>query len=129
MGSNDEKIQREREKANGLPAVAVALTRCWFLSHPTSPVRQPFVIVDKEGQAVGPVQDNDAVVLFNYRSDRMVEISKAFEYEDFKAFDRVRFPKGLKFAGMLQVSQPSLTTLSHHSLSPSLSLSGPAFSI
>ena len=33
------------------------------------------------------------VVLFNFRSDRMVEISKAFEYEDFKAFDRKRFPK------------------------------------
>ncbi len=33
------------------------------------------------------------VVLFNFRSDRMVEISKAFEYEDFKAFGRKRFPK------------------------------------
>lgn len=32
-------------------------------------------------------------VLFNYRADRMVEISKAFEYEDFDAFDRVRYPK------------------------------------
>lgn len=32
-------------------------------------------------------------VLFNFRADRMVEISKAFEYEDFDAFDRVRFPK------------------------------------
>lgn len=32
-------------------------------------------------------------VLFNYRADRMVEISKAFEYEDFDAFDRVCFPK------------------------------------
>lgn len=32
-------------------------------------------------------------MLFNFRADRMVEISKAFEYEDFDAFDRVRFPK------------------------------------
>ncbi len=38
-------------------------------------------------------QDGDAVALFNFRSDRMVEISKAFEYEDFNAFDRKRFPK------------------------------------
>ena len=65
---------------------------------------EPFVIVDGEGKAVGTVQDGDAVVLFNYRSDRMVEISKAFEYENFSAFDRVRYPKDLKFAGMLQVS-------------------------
>lgn len=33
------------------------------------------------------------MALFNFRSDRMVEISKAFEYEDFNAFDRKRFPK------------------------------------
>lgn len=32
-------------------------------------------------------------VLFNFRADRMVEISKAFEYKDFDAFDRKRFPK------------------------------------
>ena len=39
------------------------------------------------------MQDGDAVALFNFRSDRMVQISKAFEYEDFNAFDRKRFPK------------------------------------
>lgn len=33
------------------------------------------------------------MVLFNFRADRMVEISKAFEYEEFNAFDRKRFPK------------------------------------
>lgn len=32
----------------------------------------------------------------------MVEISKAFEYENFASFDRKRYPKNLKFAGMLQ---------------------------
>jgi bisphosphoglycerate-independent phosphoglycerate mutase (AlkP superfamily) len=32
-------------------------------------------------------------VLFNFRADRMVEISKAFEYEEFSAFDRKRWPK------------------------------------
>ena len=39
------------------------------------------------------VQDGDAVVLINFRADRMVEISKALEYEDFNSFDRKRFPK------------------------------------
>ena len=33
------------------------------------------------------------MVIFNFRSDRVIEISKAFEYEDFTAFDRKRFPK------------------------------------
>ena len=44
-------------------------------------------------QAAHSMQDGDAVALFNFRSDRMVEISKAFEYQDFNAFDRKRFPK------------------------------------
>lgn len=62
----------------------------------------PFVITDAEGKPKGAVQDGDAVVLFNYRSDRMIEISKAFEYPDFSKFDRKRMPKDLKFVGMLQ---------------------------
>ena len=62
---------------------------------------EPFVIVDEEGKAVGTVEDDDAVVIANFRADRVVEISKAFEYPDFKDFDRVRFPK-VKFAGLMQ---------------------------
>ncbi|CAD7698005.1 unnamed protein product [Ostreobium quekettii] len=63
---------------------------------------EPFVIVDEEGSPVGTIEDGDAVVLFNFRADRMVEISKAFEYEEFAAFDRERFPSGLRFVGMMQ---------------------------
>lgn len=37
-------------------------------------------------------QDGDAVVIFNFRADRVVELSKAFEYKDFKCFDRKRHP-------------------------------------
>jgi bisphosphoglycerate-independent phosphoglycerate mutase (AlkP superfamily) len=53
----------------------------------------PFVITDEAGKPVGTVEDGDAVVLFNFRADRMVEISKAFEYPDFDIFDRERYPK------------------------------------
>mmetsp|Transcript_25642 Transcript_25642/g.84429 ORF Transcript_25642/g.84429 Transcript_25642/m.84429 type:complete len:550 (+) Transcript_25642:33-1682(+) len=62
---------------------------------------EPFVITDSAGKPVGTVEDGDAVVVFNFRADRCIEISKAFEYEDFSSFDRVRFPK-VKFAGMMQ---------------------------
>lgn len=61
----------------------------------------PFVIVDENDKPVGTIEDGDAVVLINFRADRMVEISKALEYEDFTAFDRKRFPK-IKFVGMMQ---------------------------
>ncbi|WPT17990.1 hypothetical protein PSENEW3_00005992 [Picochlorum sp. SENEW3] len=62
---------------------------------------EPFVIVDDAGAPVGTVEDGDAVVIFNFRADRVIELSKALEYKDFTAFDRVRVPQ-IKFAGMMQ---------------------------
>ena len=53
----------------------------------------PFVIVDDKDAPVGAVQDGDAVIIFNFRADRVVEISKALEYEKFDKFERRRFPK------------------------------------
>jgi 2,3-bisphosphoglycerate-independent phosphoglycerate mutase len=64
-----------------------------------------FVIVDAAGKPVGTIEDSDAVVLFNFRADRMVELSKAFEYtepERFTHFDRERVPKELRFVGLMQ---------------------------
>ena len=34
------------------------------------------------------VQDGDAVVIFNFRSDRVTELSKALEYDECTHFDR-----------------------------------------
>lgn len=76
----------------------------------------PFVIVDEDGKAVGPIEDGDAVVTFNFRADRMVMIAKALEYEDFDKFDRVRFPK-IRYAGMLQYDG-ELKLPSHYLVSP-----------
>jgi 2,3-bisphosphoglycerate-independent phosphoglycerate mutase len=60
-----------------------------------------FVIVDGEDRPVGPILDGDAVVFFNFRGDRAIEISRAFEEDDFRAFDRKRRPKVL-YAGMME---------------------------
>lgn len=60
-----------------------------------------FVIVDGEGAPVGKVVDGDAVVLANFRADRMCEMSKALEYEDFSSFEREEWPK-MHFAGLMQ---------------------------
>lgn len=49
---------------------------------------EAFVIVDAAGAPVGAVQDGDAVVIFNFRADRVVQLSKALEYDDFSAFER-----------------------------------------
>ncbi|XP_031485565.1 2,3-bisphosphoglycerate-independent phosphoglycerate mutase [Nymphaea colorata] len=76
----------------------------------------PFVIVDENGKAVGPIVDGDAVVTVNFRADRMVMVAKAFEYEDFDKFDRVRVPK-IRYAGMLQYDG-ELKLPSHYLVSP-----------
>ena len=61
----------------------------------------PFVI-EKDGKPAGMVEDGDSVIFFNFRGDRSLEISRAFEGgEEFKAFDRVRTPK-VYYAGMLE---------------------------
>ena len=61
----------------------------------------PFVIA-KDGKPVGTIEDGDSVIFFNFRGDRSIEISKAFDGDDsFDAFDRVRVPNVL-FAGMLE---------------------------
>ncbi|MGH1488725.1 MAG: 2,3-bisphosphoglycerate-independent phosphoglycerate mutase, partial [Acidimicrobiales bacterium] len=71
-----------------------------------------FVVVDdgingdRPGQPVGAMADGDSVILFNFRGDRSIEISRAFEEPDFVMFDR-RSPSGadhpdVLYAGMLQ---------------------------
>ena len=60
----------------------------------------PFVIAEN-GEPVGKILDGDSVVFYNFRGDRSIEISRAFEEKDFDKFDRVFFPK-VTFAGMLE---------------------------
>jgi 2,3-bisphosphoglycerate-independent phosphoglycerate mutase len=60
-----------------------------------------FVIVDEQGRPVGPIRDGASVVLFNFRGDRAIELSRAFEEEDFAEFDRGPRPDVL-FASMMQ---------------------------
>ncbi|HOJ33162.1 MAG TPA: 2,3-bisphosphoglycerate-independent phosphoglycerate mutase [Candidatus Hydrogenedentes bacterium] len=59
-----------------------------------------FVIVEN-GKPIGTIEDGDAVVFFNFRGDRAIEISRAFEEEDFREFDRKRVPR-VFYAGMME---------------------------
>lgn len=61
----------------------------------------PAFVIGKEGKALGPIEDGDSVIFFNFRGDRGIEISMAFEDEDFPYFDRGRRPK-VFYAGMLE---------------------------
>ena len=64
----------------------------------------PFVISDDGATPIGPVADGDAVVYFNFRGDRALEISQAFDQEDgFDHFDRIPMPKAY-YAGMMNMT-------------------------
>ncbi len=66
----------------------------------------PFVIV-RDSRPVGPITENDSVILFNFRGDRAIEMSMAFENEDFDHFPRG--PKlNIKYAGMMQYDGDAL---------------------
>ena len=60
----------------------------------------PFVIAEK-GRPVGKICDGDSVILFNFRGDRAIQLSQAFDLENFNEFDRIHRPD-IMFAGMLQ---------------------------
>ncbi|MBO5380316.1 MAG: 2,3-bisphosphoglycerate-independent phosphoglycerate mutase [Clostridia bacterium] len=60
----------------------------------------PFVIA-KDGVPVGTINDGDSVIFYNFRGDRAIEISKAFDDQEFDKFDRVRYPN-VVYAGMLE---------------------------
>lgn len=62
---------------------------------------EAFVVGDSDDIPVGTMADGDAVLFFNYRGDRAIEISQAYEDKDFSAFDRGRNPD-VFFGGMLQ---------------------------
>ncbi len=59
----------------------------------------PFVVSD--GEPIGRIRDGDGVVLFNFRGDRAIEISRAFTEPTFDAFDRGQVPAA-RFAGIME---------------------------
>ena len=59
----------------------------------------PFVIA-KDGKPVGTINDGDSVIFFNFRGDRALEISRAFENRDCR-FEKKKNVNVL-YAGMLE---------------------------
>ncbi len=62
----------------------------------------PAFVIAQNGKAIGAMQDGDSVILYNFRGDRALEISMAFDGDSsFKKFDRGVIPQ-VKYAGMLE---------------------------
>ncbi len=61
----------------------------------------PAFVIERNEAPVGPILEQDSVIFFNFRGDRSLEITKAFEAEEL-----TEFPRGPKlnvlYAGMMQ---------------------------
>ena len=68
----------------------------------------PGFVIAEGGQPDGPVRDGDAFIMYNFRGDRALEISNAFELDAFTQFDRGTRPQVL-YAGMMQYDGDTLT--------------------
>ncbi|MBR5079483.1 MAG: 2,3-bisphosphoglycerate-independent phosphoglycerate mutase [Victivallales bacterium] len=59
-------------------------------------------VIAENGKPVGTIEDGDSVVYFNFRGDRALEITAAFEGgAEFDKFDRKRVPN-VVYAGMME---------------------------
>ena len=78
---------------------------------------EPFTICEAEGQPVAPIQDRDAVIFYNFRGDRALEISQAFMAGDeFAGFDRGLVPE-VRYLGMM-LYDGDLNIPEHYLVSP-----------
>ncbi|MFD7525634.1 2,3-bisphosphoglycerate-independent phosphoglycerate mutase [Paenibacillus chitinolyticus] len=66
----------------------------------------PTVITDENDKPVGLVESGDAVIFFNFRPDRAIQLSQVFTNKDFRGFDRGKlFPKDLYYVCLTLFSE------------------------
>lgn len=66
----------------------------------------PSVMTKENGEPVATIEDNDAVIFYNFRPDRAIQISNTFTNEDFRSFDRgPKHPKSLYFVCLTHFSE------------------------
>ncbi|MFT7648138.1 MAG: 2,3-bisphosphoglycerate-independent phosphoglycerate mutase [Candidatus Poriferisodalaceae bacterium] len=88
-------------------SAAEAVTTMYSESNTGDQYLGEFVIVAGDDTPVGTIVEGDAVVLFNFRGDRAIEISQAYELDEFEFFDRGDRPT-VTYAGMLQYDGDAL---------------------
>ncbi|MBW1781195.1 MAG: 2,3-bisphosphoglycerate-independent phosphoglycerate mutase [Deltaproteobacteria bacterium] len=88
-------------EGRGFPSASEAI-RTYYAEDPdiTDQYIPSFVVV-RDGKPVGVIENGDAVILFNCRGDRAIEISRAFDEPNFSEFDRKRVPN-VFYAGMME---------------------------
>lgn len=66
----------------------------------------PSVLKKENGEPVATISDNDAVIFYNFRPDRAIQISNTFTNKDFRSFDRGdQHPQHLNFVCLTHFSE------------------------
>jgi 2,3-bisphosphoglycerate-independent phosphoglycerate mutase len=81
---------------------AVEVMREAYARGETDEFITPTVLVDPQGAPVGRIADNDALLFFNFRADRVRELCHAFGDADFSGFERGKRPQLLALVTMTE---------------------------
>ncbi|MGB7999482.1 MAG: 2,3-bisphosphoglycerate-independent phosphoglycerate mutase [Anaerobacillus sp.] len=66
----------------------------------------PSVMTEEDGSPIATVDDEDAVIFFNFRPDRAIQISQVFTNDDFRGFERgEERPKNIHFVSLTRFSE------------------------
>jgi 2,3-bisphosphoglycerate-independent phosphoglycerate mutase len=61
----------------------------------------PEFVIAEEAGPIGTIRDGDSVVFANFRGDRAIEITRAFEEKEFWGMPRENYPS-VRYAGLMQ---------------------------
>ncbi len=61
---------------------------------------EPATITNDKGESIGPIEDDDVVIFYNFREDRAIQITKAFVLDPWEGTDRKKILKNLHFVKM-----------------------------
>jgi len=85
----DAILNGNAERRSQSPTAAVEQS---YAEQVTDEFIKPVVITDADLQPVGPIRDDDSVICFNFRADRMRQITRAVALDSFDGFDRPNRP-------------------------------------
>jgi len=86
-----ERTRRAYEAIVGGTGARISSPRAWLEQSYSAGVTDEFIepaVVERDGAPVGGVRDGDSVICFNFRADRVRQITRAIARADFDGFDR-----------------------------------------
>jgi 2,3-bisphosphoglycerate-independent phosphoglycerate mutase len=82
-------VNGRADRRSQSPAAAIEQS---YQEQVTDEFIKPVVITDADDRPVGPIRDGDSVICFNFRADRMRQITRAIALDAFDGFDRPQRP-------------------------------------